>query len=145
MPDALHFGHPCPACARPMHPSALACSCGVRVQAPVAVNEFALLAPEHLHFLRMFVTCEGRIRDLEASLGVSYPTVKARIKALKDALAEVGVEPADANDDRVRDTSGHDSAESDSTESAGSVDDVLDRLESGELSASEAVSRLKVD
>ncbi len=124
MGNTLALGTPCPACAQPMHPKVLGCVCGVRVEAPISVNEFALLSPEQLHLLRIFVKCEGRIRDMEAALGISYPTVKTRIKELKDALEIVD----------------HGSAEE---PPAVDLEDVLSGLESGELSADEAIDRLK--
>ncbi|MCZ6656041.1 MAG: DUF2089 family protein [Gammaproteobacteria bacterium] len=124
MGNTLALGSPCPACAQPMHPKVLGCACGVRVEAPISINEFASLSPEQLHLLRIFVKCEGRIRDMEAALGISYPTVKARIRELKDALEIADHGPA---------------------EEAPTVDleDVLSGLESGELSADEAIDRLK--
>jgi hypothetical protein len=69
-------------------PVALACeACGIRVEGKFAGNEFASLSQEDLHFLRIFVHCEGRIREMESALGVSYPTIKARMARLKEALA----------------------------------------------------------
>ena len=122
MGNAIALGSPCPACAQPMHPKVLECACGVRVEAPISVNEFTLLSPEQLHLLRIFVKCEGRIRDMEAALGISYPTVKTRIKELKDALEIV------------------DDAERPSTLD---LDHVLSGLETGELSPDEALDRLQ--
>ena len=124
MGNTLAIGSPCPACAQPMHPKVLECACGVRVEAPISVNEFALLSPEQLHLLRIFLKCEGRIRDMEAALGISYPTVKIRIKELKEALKI---------------------ADEDSPERPPTLDleDVLSGLERGELSADEAIDRLQ--
>ncbi len=124
MGNTLALASPCPACAQPMYPKVLECSCGVRVEAPISVNEFTLLSPEQLHLLRIFVKCEGRIRDMEAALGISYPTVKTRIKELKDAL--------EISDDG-------------STEEQPTLDleEVLSGLESGKLSADEAIDRLQ--
>ncbi|MCZ6641047.1 MAG: DUF2089 family protein [Gammaproteobacteria bacterium] len=124
MGNTLALGSPCPACERPMHAKVLECVCGVRVEAPISVNEFASLSPEQLHLLRIFVKCEGRIRDMEAALGISYPTVKTRIKELKDALQIV-------DDGSVEESPILD------------LDEVLSGLEAGELSADEAVDRLK--
>ncbi len=124
MGNAIALGSPCPACAQPMHPKVLECACGVRVEAPISVNEFTLLSPEQLHLLRIFVKCEGRIRDMEAALGISYPTVKTRIKELKDALEIV--------DDGL--------AEKPPTLD---MNEVLSGLETGELSVDEALDRLQ--
>lgn len=72
-----------------MEPVALACpKCELRVEGKfVPANEFAALPEDQLHLLRVFVHCEGSIREMEAALGVSYPTVKARLAALRAALA----------------------------------------------------------
>ena len=124
MGNTLAIGSPCPACAQPTHPKVLECACGVRVEAPISVNEFALLSPEQLHLLRIFLKCEGRIRDMEAALGISYPTVKIRIKELKEAL-KIGDEDPPEKPPTL------------------DLEDVLSGLERGELSADEAIDRLQ--
>jgi hypothetical protein len=43
---------------------------------------------DQLDFLLTFVRCRGVIRDIEALLGVSYPTVRNRIDQLVDAVEE---------------------------------------------------------
>jgi hypothetical protein len=84
----IHSHILCPACRQPMLPVELHCeACGISVSGRFANNEFAALNEEDLHFLRIFVLCEGRIRDMESALGVSYPTIKARMAQLKTTLA----------------------------------------------------------
>lgn len=122
----LTLATPCPACASEMAVGALACSCGVRVEGHFATNEFAALGPGDLHLLRVFVMCEGRIRDMEAALGVSYPTVKSRIRALKDTLRLGDTQQEAGGDSEDRD-----------------IHDVLDKLETGELSADDAIGQLR--
>jgi len=71
-----------------MAPVALRCeACEVEVSGHFATNEFASLAEDDLHLLRIFVMYEGRIRDMESALGVSYPTIKSRLARLKETLA----------------------------------------------------------
>ncbi len=83
MPEAAQ----CPACQGRLFPKLLKCAdCGLEVTTRYAGNEFADLGADDLHLLRIFVLCEGRIRDMEASLGVSYPTVKSRLAALRERL-----------------------------------------------------------
>src|ERR1700685_44902 len=83
----------CPTCHEALQPVELACeACGIRVSGPFRLNEFATLAQEDLHFLRIFVRCEGRIREMEAALGLSYPTIRTRLTALKNKLQ--GPDPA---------------------------------------------------
>ncbi len=78
----------CPTCRKPLSPRILACNdCGIRVEGPFEFNEFSQLTSDLLHFLRIFVHSEGRIKDMEKSLGVSYPTVKATMGRLKEALS----------------------------------------------------------
>ena len=85
MPDEAHTA--CPACQGRLFPKLLKCAdCGLEVTTRYAGNEFADLGADDLHLLRIFVLCEGRIRDMEASLGVSYPTVKSRLAALRERL-----------------------------------------------------------
>jgi hypothetical protein len=86
----------CPSCSSSLRPVQLACaSCGITVEGPFQLNEFATLAPDDLHFLRIFVRSEGRIRDMEAALGLSYPTIRTRLSALKTKLqgADAGSPP----------------------------------------------------
>lgn len=104
----------------------MACpDCGLRIEGEFLENEFAHLEEDALHFLRVFVHCEGRIRDIEAALGISYPTVKARIAELKHRL---GMTNATTNEG--------------ASPSTDSVSDVLDRLESGEIDYEEAMRRI---
>jgi hypothetical protein len=78
----------CPVCKGGLVPVRLRCeACAVEVSGRFAGNEFATLGEDDLHFLRIFVVCEGRIRDMESALGVSYPTIKARLAKLKETLA----------------------------------------------------------
>jgi len=78
----------CPCCQGSLTPTALHCdACDVTVTGRFAANEFASLADDDLHLLRIFVRCEGHIREMESALGVSYPTIKARLATLKKTLA----------------------------------------------------------
>lgn len=78
----------CPACQQALQPKLLVCpACDIKVEGPFQLNEFATLGPEDLHFLRIFVRSEGRIRDMESALGLSYPTIRARLSALKRKLS----------------------------------------------------------
>src|SRR5271157_6348582 len=79
----------CPSCNGQLYPRVLVCdSCGLKVEGEFVLNEFDSLSPDELHFLRVFVQCEGRIRDMEAALGVSYPTVKGLLASIKDKLSQ---------------------------------------------------------
>jgi hypothetical protein len=92
----------CPSCQGALLPTQLHCdACDLTLTGKFPTNEFASLGEEDLHFLRIFVLTEGRIRDMESALGVSYPTIKSRMAHLKATLAAqapaaVSIEPEPA-------------------------------------------------
>ena len=128
MPDEVHT--PCPACQGRLYPKLLRCAdCGIEVTTRYSTNEFSDLEPEDLHLLRIFVVCEGRIRDMEAALGVSYPTVKSRITALRTRLGlasdEAKSRPREAKPEPA------------------TARDILDQLADGTLTYEEALPRIR--
>ncbi len=77
----------CPLCSGQTEVREVAClHCGVQVRGQFSVNHFDRLAPEQAQFLEAFLRCRGVIRDVEAMLGISYPTVRARLDTLLAAL-----------------------------------------------------------
>ncbi len=113
----------CPSCRGPLRPAVLECgSCGVRVEGPFQFNEFASLDADDLHLLRIFVLSEGRIRDMEAPLGLSYPTIRTRLSALREKVARNSPVAAGAPTE--------------------TVDAVLERLQRQEITFDEAMKRI---
>ncbi len=55
---------------------------------------FAQLSDDQLAFLHLFVTSRGNMSDVERSLGVSYPTVRAKLDELIAALSPSEEPPA---------------------------------------------------
>ena len=85
----------CPVCSHELTVSRLQCRhCGTAVEGQFALGRFARLKGEQLAFLEVFVKNRGIIKDVEAELGISYPTVRAR---LDDALRAMGF-PAGGDD-----------------------------------------------
>ncbi|SRR5258708_1296281 len=114
-----------------MHPTVLMCDgCGIKVEGNFQVNEFASLAPDDLHFLRIFVRCEGRIREMETALGLSYPTIRTRLTELKNRL--VGDHEPEAQP-----------APNQGTAATTTVQAILNRLQAGELSFDDAMAQIK--
>jgi len=125
----------CPSCNGQLYPRVLVCdSCGLKVEGEFVMNEFDSLSPDELHFLRVFVQCEGRIRDMEAALGVSYPTVKGLLASIKEKLSLKS--PRFAATARAADAEAAGAAPPD-------ADRVLDQLESGQISYKDAVRLLR--
>jgi hypothetical protein len=89
------------------------------------LNEFASLPEEDLHFLRIFVHAEGKIRDMESALGLSYPTIRSRLSALKQRLMGEIPSPRPAPASKT------------------AASGVLDRLQAGTISYDEAMRELQ--
>ena len=152
MPDA-HAA--CPACQGRLYPKLLRCAdCGLEVATRYAGNEFAQLTDEQLHLLRIFVLCEGRIRDMESALGVSYPTVKARLASLRGELGLDGTRDAStaaaiANDGTEGRTEAAPSAAAAPAAAAAAkpansaASEILERLSRGALSHAEAIAQIR--
>ena len=79
------------------------------------------LTPEQLDFIETFVRCEGKITRMEDEMALSYPTIRNR---LQDVIRSLGYEP------------GKEEASEISEEKRRSV---LEELDSGKISAEEAM------
>jgi hypothetical protein len=116
----------CPSCSQALVPKVLKCNqCEISVEGDFHFNEFATLAAEDLHFLRIFVQCEGRVKDMEAALGLSYPTIRGRITDLKNKIG----------------TSSGETEPPPATELT--IPMVLDRLDRKELSFEDAMKQIR--
>ncbi len=83
----------CPVCSNPLAVVRLRCeSCQTEISGNFALGKFQQLKPEQLQFIETFIKCEGKIKDVEEEMGISYPTVRAR---LRDVIRALGYEPAD--------------------------------------------------
>lgn len=98
---------------------------GIAIEGPFALPVLAQLPAEDQAFIVAFVRTHGSIKRMESILGVSYPTVKARLNALGAKLdyVEIDEEPM---------------AEAEAT-----GPDALELLEQGAISVEEALRRLE--
>lgn len=88
----------CPVCDAALRVTELSCvRCDTRLQGAFAAPPLAQLPEEHQRFVATFVLCRGVIRDVERALGVSYPTVRARLDAAVQALERLITEPLPAS------------------------------------------------
>lgn len=96
---------------------------GVAIEGAFALPSLAQLPVEDQAFIAAFVAAHGSIKRMEAILGVSYPTVKARLNRLAAKLdrVEVREEPV----------------------APAPADEALDLLERGGISVEEALARLE--
>jgi hypothetical protein len=113
----------CPVCARALYVERVRCSaCSTAVEGRFTLEWPARLSREQLNFVRVFVTCGGKIKDVEQALGVSYPTVVSRLDEVIAAVSGVDTSAPSAGRSRR---------------------DILERLARGELDAQEAERLLK--
>ena len=73
----------CPSCGEGLVISEIKCpKCDLRVQKEFPMCQFCKLSEEDSEFLKIFLRTQGRITDIEKILGMSYPTIKAKIDNL---------------------------------------------------------------
>lgn len=116
----------CPVCGQPLHATRLECgACHTAIEGSFALDRFSRLKPDQLAFLEVFIKNRGVIKDIEADLGISYPTVRARlddvIRALGFPVSEDGLRPSQAREERRN---------------------ILEALRAKEITADEAARRL---
>ena len=92
----------CPVCSGSLDVTAVACACcQIEIKGSFSPHWLTGLDRDQLDFLLTVVRCRGVIRDIEALLGVSYPTVRNRVDQLVDAVerllgqAQAAAEPSD--------------------------------------------------
>jgi hypothetical protein len=54
-------------------------ACSTAVEGRFELEWPAQLSREQLAFVKVFVGCRGKIKDVEQALGISYPTVVSRL------------------------------------------------------------------
>lgn len=92
--------------------------CGLRLEGDFEVSALGRLSEEDQAFVMAFLRHHGSIRDMEKILGVSYPTVKNRLRAIVRRLDEAFAAP-----------------------SSNAL--VLEQLSRGEITVDEALERLR--
>lgn len=108
----------CPFCSGQLSISRLACdSCDTTIDSTMPIPPFFRLPPDLQDFVLIFLRCEGKIREVEKVLGISYPTVCKRLALVNELLGNTTAPLA--------------------------TKDILEQLERGEITASEATQLLK--
>lgn len=114
------FSGVCPICGEHMNVTALTCpvcesgvtgtftfsaesapASQVRATAPLLAR-LARLDATQLEFVEAFLRCRGVIKNVEDMLGISYPTVRARLTSILDALGYGAEQEPAAADRRAR-------------------------------------------
>lgn len=114
----------CPVCGDELRIVRLQCgSCGSALEGNFTLGRLQRLTRDQLQFVEVFIKSRGKIKDVEEELGVSYPTVVARLNEVVQAMGfEVRPEEAEAASRRQQ---------------------ILDELAAGTITATEAAGRLR--
>jgi len=91
----------------------------IAIEGAFELPQLARLTLEDQIFIAAFLKSHGSIKDMEQVFGVSYPTIKARLNRIAAALEFVDTNPTPPRSE------------------------VLDRLDRGEITATEAIAELE--
>jgi hypothetical protein len=115
----------CPVCGDTLAVTRLHCrSCDSTLEGQFSLGRFYQLTPQQLSFVETFIRCEGKLTRLQDELGMSYPTARARLTDVIQALGyEVReeAEPVSVEERKV----------------------ILEKLAAGAISSEDAVELLK--
>jgi hypothetical protein len=116
----------CPVCGDTLAVTRLHCrNCDSALEGQFSLGRFYQLSPQQLAFVETFIRCEGKLTRLQDELGMSYPTARARLTNVIQALGyevDEGSEPISAEERKT----------------------ILEQLASGEITSEHAVELLKV-
>ncbi|MCY4127729.1 MAG: DUF2089 domain-containing protein [Gammaproteobacteria bacterium] len=114
----------CPNCDRGMSVARVECAdCDVAMEGSFDISPLARLSAADQLFVTVFLRVHGSLKAMEKVFGISYPTVKNRLASISSQLP------------RVQGLDAESSSKSDP--------ELLDKLESGDLSVSEVLDRLR--
>ncbi len=114
----------CPVCHDDLLVTRLVCrNCGTALEGRFTMGRLFQLTPEQLHFVEIFLRCEGKINRVQEELGLSYPTVRSRLVEVIRALGYEAGEEREVSNERRR--------------------EMLERLARQEISSEEALRFLQ--
>ena len=112
----------CPVCNNELTVARLTCdSCDTMIENNFRLSKFDYLSDEELYFTETFIRCRGNIKEVEKELGISYPTVRARLDGV---IKKLGYEAGSSQQSVKR-------------------EEILKALEDGEITAEQAIAQLK--
>ena len=132
----------CPICSGELAVTRLHCrSCGTTLEGDFNVGRFARLTREQFALLESFLRSKGNLKEMERELGISYPTVRARVDVLLRALGlsddEAATDELEMAADAVTEIAGP------SADAAAARRAVLERLARREIDPATAAAELR--
>lgn len=116
----------CPVCGERLRVVRLSCPrCGTEIAGDFEGCRFCGLEEKHLRFVETFLRCRGSIKEVERTLGLSYPTVKNMLDAALSALGFSDTPHGGNNSKRAEQA------------------EILERLQNKEMDVDSAVEALK--
>lgn len=110
----------CPVCSSNLRVKKLQCAkCNTIIENDFELTSFLNLNSEQLYFAEVFIKNRGNIKDVEKELGISYPTVRAKLDDVIEALGYSIPKPKSS-----------------------SKSDIINMLENGEISPDDAIKML---
>jgi hypothetical protein len=92
---------------------------GITIEGEFALPQLARLCAEDQVFVAAFLKSHGSIKEMEQIFGISYPTVKTRLNRIAAQLEFVEIDPKPSRNE------------------------ILDRLQQGEISPAQAIRELE--
>jgi hypothetical protein len=127
----------CPVCSNELAVTRLHCSsCGTTLEGDFSVGRFGRLNREQMALLESFLRSRGNLREMERELGISYPTIRARVEALVRALGFGPRADADDTEDATEATQ--------ATRTTGRTrEEILEALARHDITAEEAATAIR--
>ncbi|MFJ7941747.1 DUF2089 domain-containing protein [Peribacillus sp. NPDC096622] len=111
----------CPVCSKTLKITKLHCShCDTTIENEFELSKLASLSKDQLHFVEVFLTCRGNIKEVEKELGISYPTVRGKLTDIISSLGYVQKKKNEVDEKKI-----------------------VTMLENGEITPEEAIKLLK--
>ena len=77
----------CPACGGELNATVLHCAdCGMELHNDFSLSSFDRLDKEQMDFLKIFLICQGNLKQLQEKMNISYPFAKKKLSLLLAAL-----------------------------------------------------------
>lgn len=79
----------CPVCSGQLAATRLSCqNCGLELSGQFRFPKFMYLSDQDLYFIDVFIQTGGNLKELQASLHLSYPAAKKRLYEIQTALGQ---------------------------------------------------------